>query len=305
VLINLYKFQEDDIALCAPTGKASVKLRYRKVEPKTIHKLIKYKPINIDDDWEDDYDTKEDKHKTHLKKKIVVVDEVSMLDYNTCYQFLSKINVETTKIFFIGDRHQLPSVDYGQFLHCLVKSGVIKNHIRLKKIYRYGKDMQQLALDVKNGVPPNMVDTDTIKWHNISSKQSVLPSVLSMYKDYQNQTKNECDDYFKIIIPTKSKTNMNTDKCNTYCHNQIYRNGTTPYVKGECVMCNKNSDKLMNGEFVYIVEVKEDHCIVVKGNNFMEDDERVMLEKKIQELRIQEQRIQELTVKDLTKSYSL
>jgi energy-coupling factor transporter ATP-binding protein EcfA2 len=296
ILINLYKFDKDDIALCAPTGKASVKLRYDNVEPTTIHKLIKYKPTNFDgdDDWEYQYDVEDNREKdirkTHLAKKIVVVDEVSMLDYNICDQLLNKINVQTTKIFFIGDRHQLPSVDYGQFLHCLVKSGVIKNHVRLRKIYRYGETMRQLALDVKNGLLPNMSDAKTVKWHKISSDDVVLQSVLAMYNKYQNntKTKNESDDFFKVIIPTKSKTNMNSNKCNKYCHNQIYGSGIIPYVNGELVMCNKNIDKLMNGEFVYVVEVKEEDCIVVKGNNFVEYNERIMLEKKIQELEIKD-----------------
>ena len=299
VLTELYNFKEDDIALCAPTGKASTKLSYPgkestklsdiNIKPKTVHSLIGYRKNDTDcDDWEYEYDSEEDVLKSYLKKKLVVVDEVSMLDYNICSKLLSKIDVHTTKVFFIGDRHQLPSVDYGQFLHCLTQSGVIQNHIRLTEIYRYGRQMKELALNIKNGVVPNMQSTKHVKWHKITSHDSVIQSVLDMYciyRDDVNCKNDQSDDYFQIIIPTKSKTNLNANKCNTFCHDKINEYTSSQYVKGERVMCNKNiPDKLMNGEFAYVVEIKDDDCIVVKGKNFCEQDDVGLLEKQIQYL---------------------
>jgi hypothetical protein len=298
VLTELYNFTEDDIALCAPTGKAASKLKYKKkdenkdlsINPKTVHSLIGYRKDDIDcDDWEYEYDNEEDVLKAaYLKKKLVVVDEVSMLDYNICCKLLGKIDVNTTKIFLIGDRHQLPSVDYGQFLHCLAMSGVIQNHIRLTKIYRYGRQMRQLALNIKKGMPPNMKSTQKVKWHQITSHDGVLQSMLDMYHNYRDDARDkniQNDDYFQIIIPTKSKTSLNAHKCNTFCHDRINGRTSSLFVKGERVMCNKNIPKtLMNGEFAYVVEVKDDECIVVKGKNFREPGEVDQLEKQIQHL---------------------
>jgi hypothetical protein len=289
VLLKLYGFNEDDIALCAPTGKAATKLEYEEkgkdehknihIIPQTVHKLIKYKDNSIDgDDWDYEYDQEEDTLKTFLKKKIIVVDEVSMLGYKICCKLLSKINVHSTKIFFIGDRHQLPSVDYGQLLYCLTTSKAIENHVRLVEIHRYGKAMQNLALDIKRGIKPNITNTKHIQWHKMANgttehEKTFLQNIFEMSKKYNNEKK---DNLFQVIVPTKEKTKWNADKFNTHCHTQLHGCKTNTFlktfVKGERVMCNKNFREIMNGEFAYVVHIKESSCIVVKRNELQRID---------------------------------
>lgn len=294
VLTELYNFKKEDIALCAPTGKATVKLKYENktkkilIRPETVHSLVGYKQNNLDDDDLDyEYDEEEDMLKSYLKKKIIVVDEISMLGYNICCKLLSKINVHSTKIFFIGDRHQLPSVEYGQFLHCLARSGMIKEHIKLTIVYRYDTQMKQLALSIKTGKKPDINNGEKIKWHKISSQDAVMQIILNMYKKHRDEAlrlNDKDDNLFQVIIPTKSKTKWSANKCNEFCHNNLNAFSDTPYVKGEKVMCNKNLGKIMNGEFAYVVEVKADSCIVVKGKNFCEENEQNRIQGKINDL---------------------
>lgn len=295
VLSELYNFKKDDIALCAPTGKAATKLKYENkdenilITPQTVHKLVGYKEINLDnDDWDYEFDEEEEMFSTFLKEKIIVVDEVSMLGYNICCKLLSKVNVRSTKIFFIGDRHQLPSVEYGQFLHCLARSGMIKEHIKLTTVYRYDTQMKQLALSIKTGKKPDVKNGKKIKWHKISSQDAVMHIILDMYKKHRDEALrlNDMDDnLFQVIIPTKDKKTFNADNCNKFCHDQMHEGNINIFVKGEKVMCNKNLGKIMNGEFAYVVEVKADSCIVVKGKNFCEENEQHCIQSKILDLK--------------------
>jgi hypothetical protein len=147
--------------------------------------------------------------------------------------------------------------------------------------------MKQLALSIKTGKKPDVKNGKKIKWHKISSQDAVLQSILDMYKKHRDEAfrLNDKDDkLFQVIIPTKDKKTFNADKCNQFCHNMLNDCSNTQYVKGEKVMCNKNLGEIKNGEFAYVVEVKADSCIVVKGKNFCDANEQQSIDTTIKDL---------------------
>ncbi len=122
-------FPNDTIALCAPTGKASKRMTESTGrEAKTIHRLLEFEPSG--------------KFKYNefnkLPVQIVVVDEVSMLDIFLTNNLLKAVE-KSTKLIFVGDTDQLPSVGAGAVLRDLLDSAVIPS-VKLTEIFRQAQD---------------------------------------------------------------------------------------------------------------------------------------------------------------------
>ena len=103
-LIGIYKSHQKKIVLCAPTGRAAKRMSETTgEEAKTIHRLLEIGKIdddklgNIDDDI------------SPIDCDVLVVDEMSMVDI-FLMNWVVKAVFLGTKIIFVGDANQLPSV---------------------------------------------------------------------------------------------------------------------------------------------------------------------------------------------------
>jgi exodeoxyribonuclease V alpha subunit len=126
IIIKIFEKINESVVLGAPTGRASKRLcETTGKEAKTIHRLLNYNP-------------KLNKFLKNEKEKIdadvVIIDEASMIDIKLMKVLLSAIKTET-KIIFVGDIDQLPSVGPGNVLSDIISSGSVPV-IELKKIYR-------------------------------------------------------------------------------------------------------------------------------------------------------------------------
>ena len=132
----------EDIALLAPTGRASKRLSFSTgLSASTIHRYLKwYKDSN--DFYYNEY------NKTH--QRLVIVDEVSMIDVDLFYALLNGIN-SSVKLILVGDVFQLPSVGPGLILNDLINSDYF-NYVPLKEIYRQSSNsyIPYLAKEIKN-----------------------------------------------------------------------------------------------------------------------------------------------------------
>lgn len=118
------------IKLCAPTGKASIRLtELTGMEAKTIHRLIGLKGEGV-----------RVKEIEPIEADLLIVDEASMIDAFLFYQLLKSISPKT-RLLIIGDYDQLPSVGAGLVLRDLIESEVIPV-TRLTEIFRQAKDSQ-------------------------------------------------------------------------------------------------------------------------------------------------------------------
>lgn len=100
----------------APTGKASkVATKSTGIECVTVHRGLGYNP-------HEGFAFNEDEP---LECDVLVVDESSMLDITLTMHLLNAI-AQGTKVIFMGDTKQLPSVGAGNVLLDLIESGVVK-----------------------------------------------------------------------------------------------------------------------------------------------------------------------------------
>ena len=142
ILIHEKKIKKDDIALLAPTGRASKKLmETTSISASTIHKYL---------GWDKDTNTFATDEYCPKSQKYVIVDEVSMIDTLLMEALLKGIRRDT-KLILVGDYYQLPSVSEGQVLKDIIDSDCLPV-IRLNQIYRQseGSYILNLAYDIKN-----------------------------------------------------------------------------------------------------------------------------------------------------------
>ncbi|MCQ2381900.1 MAG: AAA family ATPase, partial [Clostridia bacterium] len=110
--------------MLAPTGRAAKRIEETTSESAmTIHRCLEkfsYEPRD-----------------SYIAKDMVIVDEVSMCDCLLMASLLRKI-LDGTKVVFIGDSDQLPSVGAGNVLADIIESGVVPT-ISLTQVYRTGE----------------------------------------------------------------------------------------------------------------------------------------------------------------------
>lgn len=122
---TIYRNLNEDakILLLAPTGKASKRLaELCEEEAMTIHRGLGIRPLE------------EVNETDKLEADFIIVDEASMIDIQMLYNLLVKIK-NGTKVLFVGDYQQLPSVGAGLVLRDLMNCGEV-NVVRLTKIFR-------------------------------------------------------------------------------------------------------------------------------------------------------------------------
>lgn len=136
----------DLIAVCAPTGKAAVRItaamqRYRlPLTATTIHRLLMGGPGG-------DF-----AHGPHnpIGQRVVVVDETSMVDANLMAALLSALP-GGCHVLLVGDPFQLPPVGHGAPLRDLIAAGVPT--ALLTEIKRNAGLIVEACRDIKDGKP--------------------------------------------------------------------------------------------------------------------------------------------------------
>lgn len=134
-----------DILQACPTGKAAKRLAEQTGRPaQTIHRLLKWSPTLHGFEY--------NAHNP-LPADLLIVDETSMLDIELMYALLAAS--ARSKIVFVGDVDQLPSVGPGAVLQDMIQSAVIPV-TRLTQIFRQGEGsgICRAAQDILSGRVP-------------------------------------------------------------------------------------------------------------------------------------------------------
>lgn len=101
--------------LAAPTGQAAKRMTQSTGRPAaTVHRMLGYNPEDNDFAYNPD---------RYLPTEMVVIDESSMLDLWLVHHLLRAVD-EKTRILFVGDVNQLPSVGAGNILKDVIASDV-------------------------------------------------------------------------------------------------------------------------------------------------------------------------------------
>ena len=214
-LIEIYKSHRRKVVLCAPTGRAAKRMSETTgEEAKTIHRLLEIGKFEEDKLGSIDTDV------TPVDADVLVVDEMSMVDV-FLMNYLVKAIYLGTKIVFVGDPNQLPSVGPGSILKDLIDSGEFAT-VHLDKIFRQAAKSKIIvnAHNVNNGI--NFIgqknyDEDSENdffYINEANQDKMLYQVVSLSKE---RLKNYGDyEFFRniqVLTPTK-KGKMGTKELN-------------------------------------------------------------------------------------------
>lgn len=158
------------IVLAAPTGRAAKRLSESTGLPaQTIHRLLGFTgQENQDEEMERD-----------VVGKLIIIDEMSMVDTWLAYQLLKAIP-EDCQIVFVGDQDQLPPVGPGQVLKDMLDSGVIPT-VELGQVYRQanGSSIVEMAHQLKNNIIPQDLTKKTGDRSFIQASASQIPDVVA------------------------------------------------------------------------------------------------------------------------------
>lgn len=198
--------------LCAPTGRATKRItETTKREAKTIHRLLEITKLDNEDiDMLYNIDIKT------LEEEVVIVDEASMIDTIMMNNLIKAFN-KNTKVIFVGDVDQLPSVGPGNVLKDIISSNTV-NTVYLKQIYRQSaqSDIILNAHKVNEGKYPEFKNNDTdmyfIPTRSIEDTISEISSLVS-YR-LENYAKFDKLKDLQILTPMK-KTSLGTIQLNT------------------------------------------------------------------------------------------
>ena len=247
-------YSKDDIVLLAPTGRASKRIMEATNYPaSTIHRFLK---------WNKDTNKFQVNEYNKSDCKIVIVDEVSMLDTILFSSLLKGLKFDTILIM-VGDANQLPSVSPGNILKDLIESEVF-SVVELNTLYRQkkGSNIIELAHDVNLGeVNYNLFNkSDDLFFYKASSidiKEN-LTIIINKLKtsDYLS---------YQIMAPMYKTLNgiNNLNKCMQELLNPKESNKNEMiindclYREGDKVLqlMNMPDDNIYNGDIGIIIEI--------------------------------------------------
>lgn len=204
-VLEVYKQHKKKVVLCAPTGRAAKRMSETTgEEAKTIHRLLEIGKIEEDKLGNIDEDI------TPIDVDVLVIDEMSMVDI-FLMNYIAKAVFLGTKIIFVGDANQLPSVGPGSILKDLIASKRFAT-VSLNKIFRQAAKSKIIvnAHAVNNGISfiGKTKDEDgkinDFFYINESNQDKMLNQVISLSKERLKKYGNY--EFFKniqVLTPTK------------------------------------------------------------------------------------------------------
>lgn len=157
------------IILCAPTGRAAKRLAESTELPAmTIHRLLGFTGQE-----------KEEETEREVTGKLIIVDEMSMVDTWLAHQLLKALH-EDVQVVFVGDQDQLPPVGPGQVLKDLLASKQLPT-VELTDVYRQaeGSTIIELAHQIKKGTIPKDLTSKTTDRSFIKSSVNQVGNVVT------------------------------------------------------------------------------------------------------------------------------
>lgn len=261
--INLYHLTPIEtyttIALLAPTGRASKKLAMSTGLPAmTIHRYLKWNK-----------ETNEFQIGEHNKNqhRLIIVDEVSMIDTFLLYSLLKGVE-KNIQIIFVGDTFQLPSVGAGLILNDLVESDLF-SYCPLSQIYRQSSNsyIPYLAKEIKERNLSENFTNKTDDYNFLSCDSSKIREMVYQICEKSIQ-KGLRSDEIQILAPMYKGEN-GIDNLNVVLQNLFnpkdeekmeIRLGDVIYRAGDKVLqlVNNPDCNVYNGDIGYIVSIDEE-----------------------------------------------
>lgn len=135
-IIQFFESEGMDILLAAPTGRAAKRMTETTgYEARTIHRMLE---LSGGVDGNEGRMAFERNEGNPLETDVIIIDEMSMVDISLMHSLLRAIAVGT-RVIFVGDVNQLPSVGPGNVLRDMIASNTFPV-VRLTKIFRQASE---------------------------------------------------------------------------------------------------------------------------------------------------------------------
>lgn len=245
-----------DIALLAPTGRAGKRLNeVTGHNSSTIHSFLGYDGITY-------------QYNSNNKSlcKMVIVDEVSMVDVEIAYRLFSALE-EDTKVVLVGDVDQIPSVGPGEVLANLIKTKEIDT-IKLDKIHRQAEDSSiiKLAHTINSGIVPENILSKMPDRVFIQAPTNEIAKCINRVIDIGIKKGMDLVRDIQVLIP-KYKGTVGIDNINNILQETFnplkdgeneFKTGLKCFRIGDKVIqqVNRKEDSIMNGDIGFVTNFK-------------------------------------------------
>lgn len=239
----------DSLAVCAPTGKAAVKIAEAlesygiQKQATTIHRLLGVASRTAGEGWGFTHD-----EANPLDKKWVVVDEASMIDTDLAASLL-RACATGTHVLLVGDVNQLPPVGHGAPLRDLIVAGVPVGDLR--EIRRNSGAIVQACADIRDGKRWQTCDTldpdagANLKLLPASDGPAAVERIVEAVKRIRDGRLFDAVWETQVIVAVNKKSALSRRDLNARLQAELNpagaRAGSNPFRAGDKIVCLKNS----------------------------------------------------------------
>lgn len=243
-IVSLYHkyYPEDVIKFAAPTGRAAKRLSESVgYDATTIQRLIEYIPFKS-------HSPAARNKMNPIEANLIIIDESSMIDTELMAMFLDAVEVSpNTRVIFVGDKDQLPSVKCGDVFADMINS-------KLFPVYYLEENFRQNGegsiVDNSKKINAGILPQEEKDFHmiQVNSEKEAMNLISSYMKDMYKT-------YFPFKTQVIEPTKFNFSGCanvNAMIHRDIV-------FKDECITPEiQPGDKIIFTRNEYVRKAAED-----------------------------------------------
>ncbi len=176
-IIHFFEAEGMDVLLAAPTGRAAKRMSETTgMEARTIHRMLE-----LTRDPESRVGGLEfaRNESNPLESDVIIIDEMSMVDISLMHALLKAVMVGT-RVIFVGDVNQLPSVGAGNVLKDMIASERFPV-VRLNRIFRQAEESKIVLNAHKINAGENILldnNNSDFFFLNRNDAQIIVPSIV-------------------------------------------------------------------------------------------------------------------------------
>ena len=239
----------DQVAVCAPTGKAAVRITEALAGYKisktatTIHRLLGVQSHTAGDGWGFTHN-----EGNPLDQKYIVVDEASMVDCDLMASLLRACGTGT-HVLLVGDVNQLPPVGHGAPLRDMLAAGVPAGE--LTKIERNWGTIVQACADIRDGKRWQTVEEldpttgANLKLIPAANGKAAVEKIVEKIRQIREAKLYDPIWETQVIVAVNKRSDLSRRDLNKRLQDELnpagQRAGSNPFRVGDKIVCLKNS----------------------------------------------------------------
>lgn len=250
-ILRIFKMTcpQEDVLLTAPTGRAA----RRMAESTGYAAMTLHRALGLTDEGEEPEDT------GMIGESLVIVDEMTMVDMFLAARLLERIP-EGSRIVFVGDVDQLPSVGPGNVFRELIACKKIPVTV-LDVSYRQ-KDNQLLLENAEliNTGKTRLKFGKEFRFIRTDSPEQTADCIVGLYRELAEKAGLED---VQVLSPVKKQAVVGTQDINRLLQEAVNPGnggvemscGDVVFRKGDKVMQIKNTESVSNGDIGRVEDV--------------------------------------------------